>query len=97
MRWMTQSWLVGLVMIALVPSGANWRRLGAGRYGTCDAGCEAPEPGPLYTMGAAYGAGIGALAGWVIDKLHKGRKKVLPVVSPVLTTRHKGVAVSVRF
>jgi hypothetical protein len=48
-------------------------------------------------MGAAYGAGIGALAGWVIDKLHKGRKKVLPVVSPVLTTRHKGVAVSVRF
>ena len=34
-------------------------------------------------MAAGFGAGIGALSGWVIDKLHKGRETVYPVVSPV--------------
>ena len=46
----------------------------------CDAGCDAPEPGGMYSMAAGFGAGIGALSGWVIDKLHKGRETVYPVV-----------------
>jgi hypothetical protein len=45
MRWMTQSWLVGLVMIALVPSGAN---------------AQAVDPsGDGALKGALIGAGAG--------------------------------------
>jgi ABC-type Fe3+-siderophore transport system permease subunit len=113
-------YLAGLVMVALVPSGAAAQVVaddpttdgaiigaivGAGAglgligiaYATCTGSCEAPEPAGLYSMGAAYGAGIGALTGWMIDRLHKGKKTVFPVVSPVVTSRYKGIALSVKF
>jgi hypothetical protein len=86
----------GAIIGALVGAGAGLG-LTAIAYANCTGSCEAPEPAGPYAMGAAYGAGIGALTGWLIDRLHKGKATVVPVVSPVLTSRHKGIAVSVRF
>ncbi len=86
----------GAVIGALIGAGTGLG-LVASMYAACDAGCDAPEPGGMYSMAAGFGAGIGALSGWVIDKLHKGRETVYPVVSPVLTSRHKGVVLSVKF
>lgn len=43
-------------------------------YAQCDELCDAPAEAPTYAMFAGFAAGIGAGAGWVIDKLHKGRR-----------------------
>ena len=38
-------------------------------------------PGGMFAVGAAYGAGIGAFTGWLIDRLHKSKPRVTPVVA----------------
>jgi hypothetical protein len=43
-------------------------------YAQCHDLCDAPAEAPTYAMYAGLGAGIGAGAGWVIDKLHKGKR-----------------------
>ena len=55
---------------ALIGAGAMAGLLTVG-YARCDAGCEAPAPGPMYAAGLGFGAGGGAAIGWLIDKLHK--------------------------
>jgi MFS family permease len=49
-------------------------------YAQCDDSCDAPAKAPTYAMYAGFGAGIGVGAGWVIDKLHKGKR---PAAVPV--------------
>jgi hypothetical protein len=49
-------------------------------YAQCNDSCDAPAEAPTYAMYAGLGAGIGAGTGWVIDKLHKGKR---PAAIPV--------------
>jgi hypothetical protein len=49
-------------------------------YANCRSLCDAPDELPTYAMYAGLGAGIGAGTGWLIDKLHKGRR---PATIPV--------------
>ena len=49
-------------------------------YAECDYLCDAPAEAPTYAMFAGLGAGIGAGAGWLVDKLHKGKR---PAAMPV--------------
>ena len=86
----------GAIIGALVGAGAGLGLVGIA-LANCTGSCEAPEPAVMYSVGAAYGAGIGALTGWLIDRLHKGKKTSFPVVSPVLTSRHKGIVLSLKF
>jgi hypothetical protein len=49
-------------------------------YAQCHDLCDAPDDLPTYAMYAGLGAGIGAGTGWLIDKLHKGKRAAaLPV------------------
>lgn len=86
----------GLIVGALIGAGAGLGSM-AIAYATACETCDAPEPGPMFLAAGTFGAGIGALTGWVVDKLHKGKTVVFPVVSPVLTAQRKGVALSWRF
>jgi hypothetical protein len=67
----------GLAIGALAGAGAM-AGLTAVMYARCDAGCEAPAEGPMFLASMGLGAGVGAAAGWIIDKLHKGTRRVLP-------------------
>lgn len=85
----------GAVKGAFIGTGVGLGLIGLA-YATCGS-CDAAERKVLYPVGAAYGAGIGAIVGWVIDRWRKGTETVFPVVSAVLSGRHQGVMVSVRF
>ena len=85
----------GAVKGAFIGTGVGLGLIAIG-YATCGS-CDAAERKVLYPVGAAYGAGIGAIVGWVIDRRHKGTETVFPIVSPMLSGRKKGVTVSVRF
>jgi hypothetical protein len=68
-------------------------------YAQCDDLCDAPAELPTYAMFAGFTAGIGAGTGWLIDKLHKGKR---PAVVPVgiafrADRRERAVAVHWRF
>ncbi len=43
-------------------------------YAHCHGLCDTPDEWPIYAMYGAAGAGAGAGVGWLIDKLHKGKK-----------------------
>lgn len=59
-------------------------------YAQCDDLCDAPAEAPTYAMYAGFGAGIGAAAGWVIDKLHRGKRPAaLPVAIAIRTDRQE--------
>jgi hypothetical protein len=49
-------------------------------YAQCHDLCDAPDDLPTYAMYAGLGAGAGAGVGWLIDKLHKGKR---PAAVPV--------------
>lgn len=49
-------------------------------YAQCDSLCDAPAELPTYAMYAGLGAGAGAGVGWLMDKLHKGKR---PAAVPV--------------
>ena|SRR5688572_19335443 len=49
-------------------------------YAHCNDLCDAPAELPTYAMYAGLSAGAGAGVGWLVDKLHKGKR---PVVVPV--------------
>lgn len=83
----------GVIIGALVGAGvaAVWMTIA---YANCDDSCDAPARGPMYLAAMSMSAGVGAVAGWVVDRLHKGKG---PVVAPIVTTDRKGVALSMRF
>jgi hypothetical protein len=49
-------------------------------YAGCHDLCDTPDNLPTYAMYAGLGAGAGAGAGWLVDKLHKGKR---PAAIPV--------------
>src|SRR3954464_5392520 len=53
-------------------------------YAQCGDLCDAPAEAPTYVMFAGLGAGIGAGTGWLIDRLHKGKR---PAAVPVVAIR----------
>jgi hypothetical protein len=86
----------GIAIGALIGAGTGLT-VAWGMFAACGDGCEAPDPGPTYAAAIGFAAGIGAAAGWVIDKAHKGKAVVFPVVAPIVSREAKGVAVVVRF
>ena len=68
-------------------------------YANCHDLCDAPDELPTYAMYAGLGAGIGAGTGWLIDKLHKGKRPAAaPVAVNVRADRHeKAIRVQWRF
>jgi hypothetical protein len=65
-------------------------------YATCNDTCDAPSPGLFYLSSTAFGAGIGAAAGWLIDYLHKGSDVVFPVAA-VIAPGVKALYIARRF
>ena len=116
MRYRLGRWLQGIVLVTLAP-GAGWgqpvarsleelQALMTAAYASCNDNCDAPDPIPMFLSAAGFGAGIGALAGFLVDKAHKGRELLYPApgrsprsinVSPILSTNHKGLSVWFRF
>jgi hypothetical protein len=86
----------GAVKGALIGAGAMAGLL-AINYARCDAGCEAPAEGPMFAWGLSVGAGSGAAAGWLIDKLHKGKAPVPVAVAIRADKEERGVRVSWKF
>ena len=66
-------------------------------YAKCDESCDVLPLGPMYLTMMAMSTGIGAVSGWVIDKLHHGKHPSGSVVAPIVTKERKGVAFSIRF
>ena len=59
-------------------------------YAQCDDLCDAPAEAPTYGMFAGLGAGIGAGTGWIIDKLHKGKRPAaIPVAVAIRADRQE--------
>jgi len=59
-------------------------------YAQCNDLCDAPAEAPTYAMFAGLGAGIGAGTGWVIDKLHKGKRlAAIPVAVAIRADRQE--------
>jgi hypothetical protein len=83
----------GAIIGALAGAGvaAAWMTIG---YANCDGSCDAPARGPMYLAAMSISAGAGAVTGWVVDKLHKGKGAI---VTPVVTKDRKGLALTMRF
>jgi hypothetical protein len=86
----------GIMLGALIGAGTGLGMMSVAYANVCDT-CDAPAPGPMFLAAGTFCAGIGALTGWVVDKLHHGKEVVFPTVSPILTGGRKGVALSLRF
>jgi hypothetical protein len=86
----------GMTKGALIGAGAMAGFL-AVNYARCDAGCEAPAEGPMYAWGLSIGAGGGAAAGWLIDRLHVARKPVPIAVAVRADKQARAVRVQWRF
>ena len=54
-------------------------------YASCNDSCDAPDPIPMFLSAAGFGAGIGALAGFLVDKAHKGRELLYPRTGQIST------------
>jgi hypothetical protein len=86
----------GIVIGSLIGVGTGFALMTAA-YAACDGSCDAPAKGPMFLGAMGFGAGVGALTGWIIDKAHRGKATVFPVVAPIVTPDRKGVALSLRF
>ena len=84
----------GIAAGALLGAGAGLAVMAA-MYAQCDGTCDAPEPAPMYVGAAAFGAGAGALVGWLVDAARKSDSRVR--VTPVVTPRRQAVRFAVRF
>lgn len=59
-------------------------------YAECRNLCDAPAEAPTYAMYAGLGAGIGAGAGWLVDKLHKGKRpRAMPITVDIRVDRQE--------
>lgn len=81
----------GTLIGALVGAGTGMALLGVA-YSMCDRYCDAPARLPMFSMAAMYGGGIGALTGWLADRLHKGKDVVYPVPPSRLKTNNTAAA-----
>ena len=59
-------------------------------YDQCHALCDAPAEAPTYAMYAGLSAGAGAGVGWLVDKLHKGKRpRTVPVAVNIRADRQE--------
>jgi hypothetical protein len=85
----------GIAIGALAGAGAG-AAVASYMYATCGGTCDAPARGPTFLLSMGVCAGIGAAAGWIVDRAHKGKEVVFPVV-PVVTRDRKGLTFVLRF
>ena len=82
----------GIAIGAAIGAGTGFALMGWA-YSQCDAGCDAPEPLPMYLGATGFGAGVGAVVGWLIDA---SRKSTNPRVAVDGFALPKRAAVRVR-
>jgi hypothetical protein len=59
-------------------------------YAQCGDLCDAPAEAPTYAMYAGISAGAGAGVGWLVDKLHKGKRpRAAPVAVNIRANRQE--------
>ena len=59
-------------------------------YAHCNDLCDAPAEAPTYAMYAGLSAGAGAGVGWLVDKLHKGKRpRAVPVAVNIRADRQE--------
>jgi hypothetical protein len=59
-------------------------------YDQCHALCDAPAEAPTYAMYAGLSAGAGAGVGWLVDKLHKGKRpRAVPIAVNIRADRQE--------
>ncbi len=59
-------------------------------YRQCHDLCDAPAELPTYAMYAGLGAGAGAGVGWLVDRLHKGKRpRSVPVAVNIRADRQE--------
>ena len=85
----------GIAIGAAIGAGTGLALMGWA-YSQCDEGCDAPEPLPMYFAASAYGAGIGAVVGWIIDASRKGTNRRV-MVSGFALPKRAAVRVRVRW
>lgn len=96
----------GLVFGALTGAGAALGFIAVAQA-RCGSGCNEPSNYTALSLTfTAFGTGVGAFAGWAVDRIHKGTELLFPVaptatasvsVSPILSVRRRGVSVAIRF
>ena len=85
----------GIAIGATVGAGTGFALM-AWAYAQCDAGCDAPEPLPMFLGAVGMGAAAGAVAGWVIDASRKNTNRRVAVDAFALPKR-AAVRVRVRW
>jgi hypothetical protein len=68
----------GIAIGAAIGAGTGFALMGWA-YAQCDAGCDAPEPLPMFLGATGMGAAVGAVAGWVIDASRKSTNRRVSV------------------
>ena len=68
----------GIVIGAAIGAGTGIALMGWA-YAQCDPGCDAPEPLHMYLGASAFGAGVGAAVGWLIDASRKSTSQRVAV------------------
>jgi hypothetical protein len=59
-------------------------------YAQCHDLCDAPAELPTYAMYAGLSAGAGAGVGWLVDRLHKGKRPAaIPVAVSIRSDRQE--------
>jgi hypothetical protein len=82
----------GIALGAAIGAGTGLALMGWA-YARCDAGCEAPEPLPMYLGAGGMGAAVGAVVGWLVDASKKSTNQRVVVNGFALPKR---AAVNVR-
>jgi hypothetical protein len=76
----------GIAIGALIGAGTGLALMGWA-YAQCDAGCDAPEPLPMYLQAGGYGAAVGGVVGWLIDASRKNTNRRVAVAAFALPKR----------
>ena len=76
----------GIAIGAAIGAGTGFALMGWA-YSQCDAGCDAPEPLPMYLSAGGMGAAVGAVVGWVIDASRKSTNRRVAVDAFALPKR----------
>ena len=68
----------GIAIGAAIGAGTGFALMGWA-YAQCGDTCDAPEPLPMYLGASAFGAGVGAAVGWIIDASRKSTNRRVAV------------------
>ena len=68
----------GIVIGAAIGAGTGFALMGWA-YAQCGDTCDAPEPLHMYLGASAFGAGVGAAVGWIIDASRKSTNRRVAV------------------